>query len=181
VPHAARPRRRYDPRRDKSGWVIEEVSAYVRRMQRGPLPSWPDEVLREWLHRHAGGGADKYEFLGFERFRFTRETWPLEKVPGTEACERNWSNFAWSPSLYERATEPYDWLAQFMVERGTWNTPVILLENHEARLTFPWGDLLKHPYHLLEGHRRLSFLERLRHDGRALPMHDVWLVRLADT
>ncbi len=36
---------------------------------------------------------------------------------------------------------------------------------------------LKSPFPLLEGHRRLSFLNGLRQRGKALPQHEVWLAR----
>ena len=166
----------FDPIRDEHGWVNEGPGAYAARMRMSLLPEWPEEVLIEWLHKHAGHVA-KYAFLRFERFAFERQTWPLVRIPGAEAfsdpkfCE-DFSN------VEERAAQPYDWLAKYMVGNGTWNTPVVLLDSEELPPTFAEGKRLRRPIHLLEGHRRLSFLNGLRATGKVLQEHNIWLVRL---
>ena len=66
---------KYQPRRDEDWRVVEDAWPYVERMRSGPLANWPQEVLVEWLHRHANNMED-YAFLGFERLRFQRVTWP---------------------------------------------------------------------------------------------------------
>jgi len=143
-------------------------------MKAGPLPHWPDEVLVEWLHRH-NREAHKYAFLRFEALTLRKETWPLHAIPGREAFDNpkfcdDFSN------IEDRARKSLpDWLAQYMLGKGTWNTPIVLLENLQGGIHFPDGTPLRSPYHLLEGHRRLSFLNGLRVLGRAAPDHDVWL------
>lgn len=167
---------RFDPVRDDNDWVSEESDVYARRMQSSFLPEWPAEVLKEWLYRHQRC-ISKYAFLGYERFRFKLETWPLSKIPDRRAFddESFCDNFV---DIECRAEEPADWLAQYMLRHGTWNTPIIVLDNPGRKHVFPDGRPLKSPYHLLEGHRRLSFLNGLRKIDRALAEHDVWLVRL---
>lgn len=165
---------KYQPYRDAHGRVSEDPQVYALRMQISLLPNWPAEVLIEWLHRHADF-IDTYAFLRFETFSFSRETWPLERIPDREAfadpgfCD-SFSN------IEERARYRYDWLAQYMMREGTWNTPIILLRNDQGRIRSHAGLRLKRPYHLLEGHRRLSFLNGLRRLGTAQPRHDVWVV-----
>jgi hypothetical protein len=70
----------------------------------------------------------------------------------------------------------HDWLAHYMLREGTWNTSIVLLDSttvadaaHSARL--------KTPLHLLEGHRRLAFLQGLKRLGKARPEHVIWLAR----
>lgn len=164
----------YDPRRDGNRRVVECASDYVARM-RAILPTWPEVLIVEWLLRHAGH-IEKYAFLNFEAFTFRRERWPLARVPGREAFHDPdfYDNF--SQDFEDRAREPYDWLAQYMAEHGTWNTPILLLNNSDCLHVFPDGEPLRAPFHLLEGHRRLSFLNALRLTGRAAPEHDVWIV-----
>ena len=168
---------RYQRYAEESGFPKEEAADYVTRMQSGPLPNWPDEPLREWLYRHPGCMED-YAFLGFERFQFTKEIWNLSQIPGREAFrdERFCDSFS---DIEERAAqEPADWLARHMLIEGTWNTPIILLEN-QSGAAFPCSRrLLKSPYHLLEGHRRLSLVQGLRRLNKARPQHPVWMVRL---
>ena len=165
----------FDPLRDKYGKVCEPADAYAARMQAGILGHWPTEVLIEWFHRHAGN-LEPYAPLRFERMRFRRETWPNERVPGREAfldptfCD----NFS---DTLNRAQNRDDWLAVYMATHGTWNTPIVLLESKE-RISIGEDLLTREPLHLLEGHRRLAFLEALRERGRAASEHVVWIANL---
>lgn len=167
---------RFDPYRDSYGWVSENPEAYAQRMQAGLLPHWPTELLIEWLHRH-NSSADRYTFLSFEAMHFSRETWPLERIPnrGVFYDPTFCDNFT---DVERRSRTPSDWLAQYMLEHGTWNTPIVLLDNQAGRIEFPNGVLLKTPFHLLEGHRRLSFLNGLRMIGKATATHDIWVAQL---
>jgi hypothetical protein len=161
----------YQPHRDADGRVIEPASEYVLRMQNTFLRDWPAEVLREWLHRHADFMED-YAFLGFEKLHFEKVEWKLNQLPGREAFrdETFCDNFQ---NIEMRAADnQHDWLAHFMLKEGTWNTPIILLENSSSKQE------LKAPYHLLEGHRRLSFLQGLKRLGKANPAHSLWIVRV---
>lgn len=166
----------YAPYLDEYGRVQEPSDDYVRRMQDSVLPRWPEELLREWLHRHHGF-LYHYVHLGFETFSFSRETWSLDRVPGREAFreEEFCDNFS---DVALRAENPHDWLAHYMLQHGTWNTPIVLLSNEHGQHRDQYGEPLRRPLHLLEGHRRLSFLVGLRRLGRALPQHEVWLVRI---
>jgi hypothetical protein len=166
---------KFDPYRGDGGWVTEDPSAYATRMQNSLLPHWPTEVLIEWLHRHAGHIRD-HAFLRFETFKFEKETWPIEMVPGREsfADPTFFDNFE---NVEERAKYSNDWLASFMLQNGTWNTPVVFLRTSSEDLIADRGWPLRFPYHLLEGHRRSSFLGGLKRLGKAIDTHDVWIVR----
>lgn len=167
----------FDPIRGSSGWDIEEKEIYAKRMQEGLLPHWPTEVLIEWFHRHAGCIND-YAFLEYGRFRFSKQEWEISEIPGKEA-------FA-DPGFYdsfidieERAKSPYNWLAHDMLKHGTWNTPIVLL-SADDEIVAPSRLPLNRPWHLLEGHKRLSYLNGLRNMGKANSTHCVWLVNLDD-
>lgn len=163
---------RYHPGRDLHWRVIEDEASYIRRMRERPLANWPEELLKEWLYRHADQMED-YAFLGFENLRFSLETWNLDRIPAREVFreERFCDSFQ---DVEDRARDnPYDWLAHYMLKEGTWNTPIVLFENHSAREIG-----LKSPFHLLEGHRRLSFLQGLKRLSKARPDHQIWVARL---
>lgn len=166
---------KYQPLRDEDWRVVEEPSDYIHRM-RQTLPNWPEELLEEWLYRHACCMED-YAFLNFEKFEFTLETWSLARIPGREAFKDE--SFCDSfQNIEERAQKNrHDWLAHYMLREGTWNTPIALL-NNPGQYHFPTGEPLKYPYHLLEGHRRLSFLNSLRSLNKALLQHQVWIVKI---
>jgi len=168
--------------RTRAGDGGGSVAAYLSRVRR-ILPRWPEEVLREWLHRHPGD--HRYAFLDYRRFRFSKVTLSDEATPGAEAFYDGWradfgSNLEERAAPLDRRTGlPLDFLAEEMLKRGTWPSPIVVLYNHGGGLHFPRKlEALKRPLHLLEGHRRLSFLIRLRELGRAAPTHELFIVTL---
>jgi hypothetical protein len=166
---------KYQPHRDKDWHVVEGALAYAKRMRAGLLPNWPEEVLVEWLHRHCSHMED-YAFLGFEHLQFERVTWPTDLIPGAAAFrdEKFCSNFQ---NVEERAaSNKRDWLAHYMLREGTWNTPIVLFDS-SSDVDRPYGARIKTPLHLLEGHRRLAFLQGLKRLGLAKPEHTIWLVQ----
>ena len=170
---------RFSPLMDSHGCAIEATTEYVRRMQAGPLPDWPDEVLAEWFRRHHEC-LWKYARLGYEQFHFRKELWDVERVPRHEAFDDDWNTDNYT-NVESRAENPNDWLPRFMLENGTWNTPIILLENIDDRCAVEFARTLNSPYHLLEGHRRLSFLIGLRDQNLAAAEHYVWLVTIPES
>lgn len=165
----------YEPQKNADGRSIEEVKTFVARMHATLLPHFPEELLVEWLYRHHNA-LDTYASL-FESLRFERQTWKLEDIPGCEAFNDQKFCQTLSRSFDNRARDPLDWLAQYMNQHGTWNTPVVMLENLHGEIPSPAWATIRQPYHLLEGHRRLSFLVALRSRGRALPEHELWIAR----
>jgi len=168
------------PLLDARGTPSEPVDDYVRRVREGLLSAWPEEVVINWIYRHSNQVED-WSFLPFERFTFELATWPVGSLPGREAFRDPRFFDSFSQRLDERATaNKHDWLAHYMLQRGTWNTPPILLEHLEPQYQDDNGRMLRVPYQLLEGHRRLSFAGYLRMTGLAKPQHQIWVVRSAD-
>lgn len=122
----------FDPGRDFAEWVIEDPRQYASRMQRTLLPEWPEEVLIEWLYRHAGH-IYTYAFLRYEKFHFERQQWVLSQIPGKEVFADP-GFFEGFQDIEQRAEDPYDWLAQFMLKHGTWNTPILLLQTPKHKI-----------------------------------------------
>jgi hypothetical protein len=163
----------YLPCLDEDWNRAEAEPGYLARM-RVALPRVPDEVLREWFYRH-WNDLGHYAFLDFSTLRFELQAWPLQDVPGREAFADPGFCDDFSRSFEERFKNPHDWLARYMSEHGTSNTPVILLHNLGGKHAGTAYRPLRSPWHLLEGHRRLSFLQALRRSGRALDAHSVWI------
>jgi len=164
---------KYQPQRDHHFNVAEECSNYVQRIHNSLLPNWPHELLKEWLYRHADS-MEKYAFLHFESFRFELKTWERDRIPGGQAFDNE--KFVAEFSNVASRAQVGDWLAIHMMREGTWNTPIVLLDNRSNTCRFPDQRLLKSPYHLLEGHRRLSYLIGLKRMGRAALKHTAWIV-----
>jgi hypothetical protein len=164
--------KKFQPSRDEHWNVTEGEAAYIARMKSGPLANWPEELLKEWLFRHASNMED-YAFLGFESLRFRKEVWDVDRFPGGEAFRDKGFCAAFQDVEVRAKRSEHDWLAHYMLKEGTWNTPIVLFENLH-------GDVkqLNAPLHLLEGHRRLSFLHGLKRLKRVQKEHSVWIASL---
>ncbi len=173
---------RFDPVRDPTTeQVVESPQDFARRMRSTILPNWPEELLVEWLHRHAGH-IGRYAFLRFERLRFEIQTWPLDKFPPHAEFKAVTGFDDDLESVRSRARGcggfPGHFPAVYILEHGTWNTPVVMLDSEDQQLIHPDGWPLMTPYHLLEGHSRLSYLLALRAAGLGNPTHRVWVATL---
>lgn len=165
---------RYQPLRDRDFKVIETKSNYINRMKGNVLPNWPKELLEEWLYRHAID-IEKYTFLNFRKFVFEKEIWHLKDIPKKEVYHDPlfFENFK---NIKTRANhDSNDWLAHYMLENGTWNTPIVLLKSPKGNINFLHGESLRSPFHLLEGHRRLAFLNGLKELNLAKERHELWI------
>lgn len=163
----------YRPRRNENGRVIEPECSFVERM-RTVLPNWPPELVREWLYGHQSDLPD-YDGLDFERFDFRLESWPLHEMPGVEVFS--------DPRIFEGYLDMdtcHDWLASFMRRNGTWSNPILLFHDRGDLSSQPTflNQPLRSPFHLLDGQRRLAFLNALRRNRTAQSHHPVWRVSM---
>jgi hypothetical protein len=165
----------YLPYENKDGEIIEDRYSNANRMRATVLPNFPEEVLIEWFYRHPNIIED-YCFLGFEKLQFALQVWKLDDLPGREAALSG--NISERPvSEFKSRLKQKSWVHVDMRENGTWNTPILLMENSANNLISPRGVKFKSPLHLLEGHTRLSCLIALRLLGKANDTHKVWIVR----
>jgi hypothetical protein len=162
------------PYEDRNREIIESPHDYADRVHSTTLPNFPKEVLIEWFHRHPNV-IEEYASLNFPALRFNLEDWPLKNIPGPEAFASKKSCAALAKSFKQRLLDG-DWLATYMNQHDTWNTPILLLDNRNGDFPSVAGGPGRQPFHLLEGHTRLSFLIALRELGRASKRHKVYLV-----
>jgi hypothetical protein len=152
---------------------VEPFAAYADRVS-GLLPNFPAPVLEQWLHRHFPDVASRFDWA-LDELTFRMESWSLEQiVDDVRAWEgvRNWTDF-----LLNEAQDGYCFLERYMVEHGTWPTPIIVLPNtRDFRLSN--GYPLERPVHLVEGHRRLGFLHALLEHPDWTPAreHDLYVI-----
>jgi hypothetical protein len=149
----------------------EAEEKYIYRMKK-LLPCFPDDVLINWFYRHWMNVVDYYP-LGFESLRFTLQTWKLDDIPGVEAM-RDGSFFGNFDYLLKSKTAR-DPVSSMMNNEGKWPCPVIFFQNTTNEVDY-CGEPLKRPWHLLEGHRRLSYLITARERSIAALEHKVWVV-----
>lgn len=127
------------------------------------LPNVPNEVAKEWIHRHWGHSS--YEWMPLLDLRFSLEQWSLARVLEVAVGARG------RPDRHEVRENPGEWLKDYMNRHGTWPTPIIVLEGGQTLR----DDL--HDLQLLEGHRRLGYLRVSAMQNACTSEHAVWVVR----
>lgn len=156
---------------------FEADSLYQRRLQ-ALLPNFPPPVIEDWILRHGDAAFELFGWLDYRRFYFEayqRLTTFLQHEVRTdnEAAVECWSKLLREDESFRRQSE----LGSYMLSRGTWPIPPILLDNSDG-LVDPQGKPLGR-HHLLEGHHRLAYLRSLAMPPaiETRPLHKVWSVR----
>lgn len=142
------------------------------------LPNFPDDVISEWIGRHVHSALSEWAHLGFERFSFAKERWPMEKIQTIQPRDRTFSEVG--PSSHgggHLRSLKGNWLVEFMRSNGTWPVPIVVLENRHS-LRDGTGRPLPEGFVLVEGHRRFAYVVNLAALGLAKQEHDVWLLRI---
>lgn len=155
----------------------EPESDYLARVK-PLLPSFPADVLLQWFHRHGVDAHGSYDWLNYRALTFTQEIWSTDRVlkqvrswPDGDLLDAFAKAFVVDPEI--RA----GWLGSCMVDEGSWPVPPIVLRNPDG-LCDPAGTCLGQPFHLLEGHRRVSYFRAMASDPQwtLAPDHSLWLV-----
>ena len=146
---------------------FEQYAARVRPL----LPTYPDEVLRQWSYDNPRT-MYRYAWLNFERFIFREETWSSERIVRDV---QTWNEDA------VRALEPVilspgnpSRLERYMLEHRTWPVPIIAITN-PRQIRRKHARCFREPFQLLEGHHRLAYLRALFRQGMAMAEHRIWL------
>lgn len=159
-------------RDDEEALEKEAFDAYLARVQ-PLLPTFPSEVIRDWVYRHCEALYD-YAWLDFHRFNFRNEMWSTERVVAevqtwNEATVKGWERLIYDG--HPRALE------SFMLEKGTWPVPITVIEEPKSIPRRQARRLFREPYQLLEGHHRLAYLRALARDNRTASTHRIWIAR----
>ncbi|HVR95447.1 MAG TPA: hypothetical protein VMW27_02460 [Thermoanaerobaculia bacterium] len=153
----------------------ESDEEYLVRL-RSSLPHFPNEVLKDWLVRHGDFAFVYYGWLDYRQFRFSREEWPTGKLLDLVTSGNERDVDYWTQELRKFPEVQQEGLGAFMISKGTWPSPPLILDNAHG-LQRPSGQPLSR-YHLLEGHHRLAFLRGIATNPRwqVAPSHELWLV-----
>jgi hypothetical protein len=141
---------------------------------RNELPHVPENVAEQWVHRHFTGSP--YAFLPLPQLRFARQTWSLQQLAEVTFG----SHWSWSSADTARLDRDRDRgmpLATLMHDAGTWPEPIVLLHNPDGLKDdtgIPMGR-----FHIVEGHKRLTYLRCLAARGAPRDRHDVWVATIA--
>lgn len=136
------------------------------------LPNFPRDVLDQWVYE----AFDCFVSLivkGIEvdRFSFLEEKWELDRVLKINDPD----NFYESGAGPKINTFPVNRLMKYMNQNGTWPKPIIVFDTCNSSFDNKYEYISSH--HLLEGHCRLVYLQRMC-DAKlpVCPKHSVWKV-----
>jgi hypothetical protein len=164
------------PTTDKWGAVNEDWADYLARAKPA-LPTFPDEVLRQWFFEHPHAAED-WAWLGYPHLTFETRRLSLAQIVssdfGDDGCVRTFrENFERSP----RAAFPEcDRIAAFVRRNGTWPVAPVFLDNPFGTIASDGGWRCTAPLQLLEGHHRLAVMQSLANTTTLDPSHEIWVV-----
>lgn len=136
------------------------------------IPGIPRDLAEHWLYENWGGLP--YPYLSMTSLTATHGTLTLSQALDVTVSSR-WGAIKPGTAYLDGFVAHKEWLAVRMHDTGTWPVPIVVLDNMMGD-TAP-GDAEIGPLHLLEGHRRLTFLHGLAAAGKASSAHSVWLVK----
>lgn len=154
----------------------EEFEPYFNRVS-SIAPNIPKTVLFDWFYRHFDSVDYRYSSLNFEKMEFIKEEWSTEDVYRLINTDKNHDLDELGFHLYEQTSNTQ----RYVIEHRTWPDPIIVLENKEGQHS-TYDGVLGKPFHLLEGHLRMSYFRRLYKEERdTLPKsHFIWKVTIND-
>ena len=146
----------------------------------------PEEVGRDWLHRH--WSHSPFGWLPSAAYRFRLVEWPHDQLHNIRT---GWSDFIEDPTPAiehgrylavdhrKRFTYP---LAEVMISTGTFPVPPVVIDNRDGHLaSLPGASFPYPPAHLLiEGHRRFNIAAYLATIGQLRWAVPFWLMERAD-
>jgi hypothetical protein len=141
------------PEFEPSGAVKTPFDEWWARVQ-SSFPNVPEEVAREWLHRH--WKYSPYEYLISRNYSFELKRWPDLKNIRTL-----WSDFkADNAGALRKGEELVDlqpgwmpWVPKYMLANRKFPTPIIVLDNRDSHHNkdYPSEDKLPRAYVLVRG------------------------------
>jgi hypothetical protein len=164
----------------------EDVPGYVARVSK-LFPTWPEDVILQWAGGHPGYVSEFADALPLERLRFELVRYRASELPGAEVFldEEAFQYAAECARSGDAASLPwFSRLWEYMKTNRTWPRPVVLLRTEgvapfsirHPRLLFAKS---RHPFQILDGHRRLAFANVLREQGELAEELPVWIVDAA--
>lgn len=157
-----------------SATQLEPFSKFYDRLKK-ELPNFPKDILEQWVYRHFSQFCNDYWWLEFDKFQFRKVEFENDKIMkiGSNIMEdlNYWGDDFINESNFRRDT----WLGNYMIKNRTWPKPIIVFYSEESNLKIKKA--LCSPYHLLEGHLRLSYMRAfIKYEEDKIPnKHSVWI------
>lgn len=171
------------PEFDEGGGVTTPFDVWWERVKTA-FPHVPEEVARDWLHRH--WRYSPFGFLKSAVYRFRKVAWPASNL---KEIRINWNDFADddAPTIdqgrYLAEEHKSRWgfaIADYMIEHGVFPVPPIIIDNRDHHVADRGGaDYYPAAYLLVEGHRRFHVASYLASQGRTADTLEFWLMERA--
>ncbi|WP_108652368.1 hypothetical protein [Dongshaea marina] len=153
----------------------EKCPEYLSRMRR-EVPDIPQNILQHWIFRHWRGFESNWGWLDLEQIHFEKLCYSTKVLIQELGTHRRDTINYWSRVHQDNSYVRDSWLAQSMLEQGSWPEPIIVLNNNQ-QLNDPSGRPMA-KLHLLEGHHRFAYLKSMYDNSPQLllPEHEIWLL-----
>lgn len=167
------------PEFDEGGGVATPFEEWWARV-RAHFPKVPEEVAREWLHRH--WSHSPYEWLRSSFYDFSLVEWASSDL---STIRSRWCNFEdGGASCREHGkylTSIDFYVSRYMMKEGKFPSPIIVLDNRSGHLRQDYFNVYGVPsipdaFLLIEGHRRFNLGLYLASTGGLAPFVQVWLM-----
>jgi hypothetical protein len=147
----------------------EDKQQYIGRIT-SEFPNIPADVLDQWIYPHHFNEEIRllYGWMDYEKVVFTLAEWGDDQIasikvysdfrPYVEMTTRKVRS-ALPDKL--RSIELREEVVRSWAERGTWRTPIIVLDSKDVAGA-PKGVEINRPYQLVEGHTRLGWFNAFR-------------------
>lgn len=143
-------------------------------------PNIPSSVIYDLIYLNYGVIKDRYISLSFEKMNFTKEIWSTKEIYEKVKSDNMTSIDTLGFQLYN--SWPKSPLQKYVLEKRKWPLPIMILENKEGQHLNQRGESLGQPFHLLEGHFRLTYLREIyRREPHTLPVYfTVWKITIGE-
>ena len=157
----------------------EELDDYLKRWPQ-EYCNFPENVIENWVHRHNPQFISDWSDYNISSWVFELRSMSVEEIMKIEHLDGELDHWDYVGDTYINSNDPYQYLANYMRNNGTFPEPIIIAENangirHPKGLD---GEFMKTPYQLIEGHRRLGFLRAMVRLNMATlkDNHEVWVI-----
>jgi hypothetical protein len=170
------------PEFDESGAIKTSFEDWWAKVQRH-FSAVPEEVAREWLHRH--WKHSPYCWLPSKEYRFVMQEWTSDRLLEIKSRTSNWNTQrAAEHGKYLLADNTFQgkfFLKEYMMANKDFPTPILVLDNRDGHLEqgkrfVPPDEDIPIGYILIEGHKRFEIALYLRRSNQFRPKFNLWLM-----